>query len=481
MKARDLIVQWIKKGMEWDESKHPRDEKGRFAPKHGQAAAASGVSSATPPPDPLARRRGHKLLDAETLRRLPPLYSQEKNPDPVVQAKFFSPYGNMRWYATEYDPEQRVFFGYIDSNGERELGYFGFDELANATVWGGVPAVERDLYFQPKPLSRVKREELGKTAQNKRGGAARRVIKAWLAKAAEWDESKHPRDEKGRFTEKHGGAEGKKYGALQGGFYFTSSWPEFEAKGMPSVDYRGFVKYGYTRPSSTDNRIYYTIDFRDPPVGFEFYYSLEKDGKLTLQYANGGSGKEKDNKVSVKDDTLYFGNEPAPDALQVYAPYVDMMMKYGGDLLHLGASVKEDGAVIANFPPYIDAELGRLDEKGRFQPSEEFEKIKEQVAETRALYQSYWGQSDYEATPSVSFDRDKDGEKYAQYEDADLHVFFEMSDGWYDPQTEPIIHAVAVNEGVTILDGDSLPETFKDRFRKWLWDNADDFMPHYDD
>ena len=40
---------------------------------------------------------------------------------------------------------------------ETELGYFSLDELAEATVFGGVPAVERDLYWEPKTLGEIKR------------------------------------------------------------------------------------------------------------------------------------------------------------------------------------------------------------------------------------------------------------------------------------------------------------------------------------
>ena len=40
---------------------------------------------------------------------------------------------------------------------EKELGYFDLTELAEATVFGGVPAVERDLYWQPKTLGEIRR------------------------------------------------------------------------------------------------------------------------------------------------------------------------------------------------------------------------------------------------------------------------------------------------------------------------------------
>jgi len=99
--------------------------------------------------------RRHKFLTKELENKLPPLYSTENDPDPMVYAKWFHPYATQEWYATEYDPEQGMFFGWVNS-GTPELGYFSRQELAEANP-RGVP-VERDKYFKPKPLSEVKEE-----------------------------------------------------------------------------------------------------------------------------------------------------------------------------------------------------------------------------------------------------------------------------------------------------------------------------------
>jgi hypothetical protein len=40
------------------------------------------------------------LLDDELRQRLPKLYSQEGNDDPIAQAKFFTPDSNWSWFAT---------------------------------------------------------------------------------------------------------------------------------------------------------------------------------------------------------------------------------------------------------------------------------------------------------------------------------------------------------------------------------------------
>ena len=74
----------------------------------------------------------------------------------MAPAKLFSPYGNWTWYVTEWDRRPELCFGLVQGF-ETELGYFSLDELAEATVFGGVPAVERDLYWQPKTLGEIRR------------------------------------------------------------------------------------------------------------------------------------------------------------------------------------------------------------------------------------------------------------------------------------------------------------------------------------
>ena len=58
---------------------------------------------------------------------------------------------------TEWDRETGLCFGLVEGF-EDELGYFDLTELAEATVFGGVPAVERDLYWKPKTLGEIRRQ-----------------------------------------------------------------------------------------------------------------------------------------------------------------------------------------------------------------------------------------------------------------------------------------------------------------------------------
>jgi hypothetical protein len=95
-----------------------------------------------------------KLLTAEILHNLPALYSQEKVADPIVRVKFFCPWNHWTWYATEYSPEEGLFFGLVRGQ-EEELGYFSLVELESVSGPGGLK-IERDRYFKPCPLSEVR-------------------------------------------------------------------------------------------------------------------------------------------------------------------------------------------------------------------------------------------------------------------------------------------------------------------------------------
>jgi len=94
-----------------------------------------------------------KLLTNEIRRRLPALYATEHEKGPVAQVKFFSPWNGWTWYATEFDGED-LFFGLVEGF-ESEWGYFSLLELGSVRGPGGVPAVERDLYFEPQPVSEL--------------------------------------------------------------------------------------------------------------------------------------------------------------------------------------------------------------------------------------------------------------------------------------------------------------------------------------
>jgi hypothetical protein len=98
-----------------------------------------------------------KLMTKEILNKIPALYAQEKlGDDAIVYVKFFDPGSMWTWYATEYSPEERTFFGLVIGQ-ETELGYFSLDELQSVRNKFGL-GIERDTSFKPKTLKAVKEE-----------------------------------------------------------------------------------------------------------------------------------------------------------------------------------------------------------------------------------------------------------------------------------------------------------------------------------
>jgi len=85
----------------------------------------------------------------------------------MVVCKFFMVDAQWTWYVTEGSPVDEdgyydtakpktdfLFFGLVNCL-EVELGYFSLSELESARGAFGLP-VERDLYFEPVRLSKVK-------------------------------------------------------------------------------------------------------------------------------------------------------------------------------------------------------------------------------------------------------------------------------------------------------------------------------------
>ena len=96
-----------------------------------------------------------KLMTKELEKQFPPLYASEgkRSGQVKVVAKFFDPCGSWTWYATEYDPVERIFFGLVVGL-ESELGYFSLDELQSFKGLLGL-GIERDLYFGEHTLKEV--------------------------------------------------------------------------------------------------------------------------------------------------------------------------------------------------------------------------------------------------------------------------------------------------------------------------------------
>ena len=89
-------------------------------------------------------------------RRFAQIGSQQGEKDPIILAKFFNPAGAGTWYATEYDPQDRIFYGYVSIFGDwnDEWGSFCLQELERYRGPFGL-GIERDLYFGEQRASQV--------------------------------------------------------------------------------------------------------------------------------------------------------------------------------------------------------------------------------------------------------------------------------------------------------------------------------------
>jgi hypothetical protein len=96
-----------------------------------------------------------ELLTQELRARLPPLYSQEAEEEPMVYAKFFLPGTGWTWYVTEGGEQDGdfLFFGFVVGL-DSEFGYFLLSELESVRSPLGLE-VERDLTFTEGRLTAV--------------------------------------------------------------------------------------------------------------------------------------------------------------------------------------------------------------------------------------------------------------------------------------------------------------------------------------
>ena len=108
----------------------------------------------------------------EELSKIPAFYSSEEVPlkEKMIHMHFFI--GGCDWYATEYSPEEKCFFGFAILNGDlqnAEWGYFSLDELASLKI--SFLEVDRDLHWKPKKAIEIDkiREAEGWEVKDDRG------------------------------------------------------------------------------------------------------------------------------------------------------------------------------------------------------------------------------------------------------------------------------------------------------------------------
>ena len=88
-------------------------------------------------------------------------YTEEENPldEHLVICKFFNAGGAWSWFCTEYDPVEKIFFWYVSIFGDYndERGSFSLEGLESIKGQFGL-WIERDMYFDEKPFSEVKKQ-----------------------------------------------------------------------------------------------------------------------------------------------------------------------------------------------------------------------------------------------------------------------------------------------------------------------------------
>ncbi len=100
-------------------------------------------------------------LEASTFQKRPcyryirksdhmPALRSDGESETLARVKLFDPTTGWTWYISEYDSETRRAFGKVHGQ-ETELGYFDMAEIVALRGGFGLP-VERDLYWEPRPL-----------------------------------------------------------------------------------------------------------------------------------------------------------------------------------------------------------------------------------------------------------------------------------------------------------------------------------------
>jgi hypothetical protein len=94
-----------------------------------------------------------KLLTKEIEEKLISIEEAKASDDPIVQVKFFHPLSNWTWFAAGYTDGH--FWGLVDG-AFVETGIFSLEEMKSVKLLG--LGIERDLHFEPKPMSEVRQK-----------------------------------------------------------------------------------------------------------------------------------------------------------------------------------------------------------------------------------------------------------------------------------------------------------------------------------
>ena len=98
-----------------------------------------------------------KLMTKALEKQFTKVGSQENSENPTVLAHFFNPVGGGNWFATEYNPIDKIFFGYVSLFNDHcnEWGSFSLEELESVKGRFGL-GIERNLYFKQQGIKETK-------------------------------------------------------------------------------------------------------------------------------------------------------------------------------------------------------------------------------------------------------------------------------------------------------------------------------------
>ena len=99
-----------------------------------------------------------KLITKTLEERFEKIGDQSLSTDPIIVAKFFNPCGSATWYATEYDKENEICFGYVTGMAFDEWGTFSIKELESIKLPFGL-GIERDIYFKENRFKEIIKEQ----------------------------------------------------------------------------------------------------------------------------------------------------------------------------------------------------------------------------------------------------------------------------------------------------------------------------------
>lgn len=135
----------------------------------------------TLPTETLRSLRGHKLLTAEIAKQLPLIHEGRREGDDLgstmAYLKLFCPATRETIFVTEWDGEDEL-YGYCLSHFGPDCDEWGYTSFAGQEArqirqFAGMPAIERDCYWDPKPVRDAVKAEGAEYRPDLLAGAAR--------------------------------------------------------------------------------------------------------------------------------------------------------------------------------------------------------------------------------------------------------------------------------------------------------------------